>query len=1841
MKHIAILSSPLLTLAFAVALSGVADAQSVGEFAPASLLDEGPGEGMDMTDYMGGYADFDGTALDSAAYNFEASYDVSSTYRFGGPARTADLAEMDMFTRSSSRTDRLATSDDGSDQEDGAIEGSLEGDWRALMALYNSTGGADWRNSENWAVSDTPPTAEELNTWYGVTVSNGRATELELFNNGLSGSIPSELGDLSALVTLDLRFNALTGSIPAELGRLSNLYSLFLRSNSLTGSIPSELGRLSRLKRLSLNVNKLTGPIPRKLGDMSSLQELDLRFNDLSGLVPVELSNLSSLTTLYLNGNELIGSLPVSLTRLSRLSRFNWESQTAGTGETTLCAPSAQSFQSWLTGVASRSGPNCETLPASLMEDWRALVALYTATNGDHWVNNFNWSDSDTPPTAEELGTWWGVNVSDGRVTSLFLYNNGLAGSIPAELGNLSSLQWLGLSSNSLTGPIPPELGGLSRLTSLELYGNGLVGQIPAALGNMGSLEYLGLDENQLSGPIPPELGNLSSLVQLGLGFNSLSGSIPAEMGRLSSLQYLSLYSNSLSGPIPAELGDLSSLVGLNLELNALTGPVPSELGKLSNLDSLTFERNALTGSLPASLTNLANLSYLSWQKQTAATGETALCSPTDEAFKNWLSGVAQTFGADCGTLPTSSAPAGSLQEDWEALVALYNATGGPNWANDHNWSDSDTPPTAEELSSWYGVTVINGRVARLSLDENALTGSLPTELGQLHGLNFLWLGRNALTGELPASLTNLSSLDGLFWRDQVVMAGEELLCASRDEAFQTWLESVEVTGGPKCGPIAGLLLEDWRALVALYNATDGANWRNNDNWSDSETPPTEAELESWFGVSLANDRVISLLLLENGLSGSLPAELENLTGLTRLLLIGNGVTGSLPPELGNLTSLQILHLANNALEGPIPAELGNLSGLTRLDLTRNNLTGPIPPELGELSSLTTLRLAWNSLNGPIPVELTNLTALARLWLGPNDLTGSVPAGLGDMINLRSLYLFGNNLTGSIPRELGNLSRLQTLNLSNNSLTGPIPVELSNLSNLQSLSLGGNPLTGSIPAELGNLSKLRSLSIFGTTLTGSIPPELGNLSSLGHLSLSGNLGLTGSIPAEFGNLSNLRQIWLHRNALTGPLPASLTNIPTPEHFWWTDQRVAEGESVLCAPTDEAFQNWLAGIGNTNGPNCENGESNEADASAPRIEEVSLISTPGSDAVYGAGEVVEVAVRFSEQVTVTGEPRLLLDLGAANVAAELVSSGASTVQSFRYEVTLGDFDIDGVSVGQESLQLNGGAIRSSDGTAAATGLGVHTIENAPEHIVDARSLAAERAVVADALAAQGRAQLASVTDVIGERFRTGWSERGTGFVGDFANTLRGLDSSQARAAHAGSLERHAGSGLACGTSSAGGNAWSTRGSTRSTGAGACSHTALFAAPDMTLQGPRSSVSPGMPWGRKFSLPLGGGSNSVAGSGWTLWGANDVQTYSGESSAGGFDGDLQSLYLGIDGRLTRDWMAGAAVSRSRGAADYEFSAGDAGGEGQLRTGLTSIYPYLQGRLSEGLEAWAIGGFGTGDAELDRHERGDLQTGGLTMGLGAVGISRDLLTLGSMNLSLLADAGAVRLWTDSDASVLGGLTSTVHRTRLGVEGEHAFSLGVHGSLRPFWQVNARYDGGDGHTGGGVELAAGLRYGSDRFEAQVQARWLAVQSGEAYEEFGGSASLEFKPRQDGLGLAASVSQSWGAADTGSQSMWREQAMWAAYGVDGRRRPADHETWSTDGRIGYALALPGTAGLLTPFGEFRLAGESSVRQRAGVRLDRSDLRGSRLGVELGVGVVERPLQRAAGAVDISVDARF
>jgi len=115
----------------------------------------------------------------------------------------------------------------------------------------------------------------------------------------------------------------------------------------------------------------------------------------------------------------------------------------------------------------------------------------------------------------------------------------------------------LGPFSMKIAGSIPPEIGLLTSLTALNLSNNALVGTLPSEIGRLTSLIALNLFNNAFAGTLPSEIGLLTSLTYLDLLNNDFAGTLPSEIGLLTSLTYLDLSSNFFTGG-PYEILDAS-----------------------------------------------------------------------------------------------------------------------------------------------------------------------------------------------------------------------------------------------------------------------------------------------------------------------------------------------------------------------------------------------------------------------------------------------------------------------------------------------------------------------------------------------------------------------------------------------------------------------------------------------------------------------------------------------------------------------------------------------------------------------------------------------------------------------------------------------------------------------------------------------------------------------------------------------------------------------------------------------------------------------------------------------------------------------------------------------------------------------------------------------------------------------------------------------------------------------------------------------------------------------------------------------------------------------------------
>ena len=209
---------------------------------------------------------------------------------------------------------------------------------------------------------------------------------------------------------------------------------------------------------------------------------------------------------------------------------------------------------------------------------------------------------------------------------------------------------------------------------------------------------------------------------------------------------------------------------------------------------------------------------------------------------------------------------------------------------------------------------------------------------------------------------------------------------------------------------------------------------------------------------------------------------------MVRLTIYDNNLEGQLSAAICRLERLHTLHLSFNKISGALPDELGACRALKNLWLKGNKLTGAFPDSIAVLPELEYLDVHANGLDGALP-KVWNTPKLTIFRAEDNRIAGALPEQLLSQPKLEQVFLHNNRLAGPLP--LTPSATLTALLLANNVLTGPIPEALGKLEKLTDLRLNRNKLSGAIPASLASAPALQVLRLDHNLLSGPVPPGLG------------------------------------------------------------------------------------------------------------------------------------------------------------------------------------------------------------------------------------------------------------------------------------------------------------------------------------------------------------------------------------------------------------------------------------------------------------------------------------------------------------------------------------------------------------------------------------------------------------------------------------------------------------------------------------------------------------------------------------------------------------------------------
>jgi Leucine-rich repeat (LRR) protein len=688
-------------------------------------------------------------------------------------------------------------------------------DFEALVALYNATKGEYW-NSTNWNINGS---ADDVTSdWHGITVEGGRVTEIDLNYNGLSGELPKEIGNLTALTVLHLHGNRIS-SIPQEIYNLTSLWVLNIGRNRLT-TIPSGIERLKNLKLLVINGNNITNlpiglfsldkleklflqenqiteinpaiknlislqelwigaylygnpitSIPKEIGNLTDLKKLVISFGNISE-IPEEISKLTSLTSLYLHNNQLT-SLPdlSGLTKLEELYLNNNKLSFKDLDDlnTVWSSLSFKVFspQQWI--QVNRTNDQGKISFSFTLEGTNNYYQWYK--NGIEIVGE---NSSSIVLDDSESGVYH-CKITDNRYPGLFLQTTyeGVSltnGVIAQDYHSLIDFynategdNWIN-RKNWKSDSVVSSWHGVSvenyRVSKINLTENNLVGEIPASFGGLTYLKKLFLSNNQIN-YIPAEIGQLLELERLYIRHNNLS-SLPGELSNLKKLEYFFISHNNLS--TVCDLSGLYRLDGLTIDNNEL------DFGDLETIGIDDWDFSSLMVYSPQAKVKLnaskANNQF-SLKLDVDGTNNTYQWYKSGEKINGETKDSISIEGNSLNTVyckitnpdfPKLELVSESFYLDKEVTEGDYNALIALyDSTNGKSWMNNTNWLSDNPVENWYGIETNNGKIVSVNLENNNLSGVVPIELTKMDSLSNLIIHNNKLV-ELP----NLSSLKNL-----------------------------------------------------------------------------------------------------------------------------------------------------------------------------------------------------------------------------------------------------------------------------------------------------------------------------------------------------------------------------------------------------------------------------------------------------------------------------------------------------------------------------------------------------------------------------------------------------------------------------------------------------------------------------------------------------------------------------------------------------------------------------------------------------------------------------------------------------------------------------------------------------------------------------------------------------------------------------------------------------------------------------------------------------------------------------------------------------------------------
>ena len=454
-------------------------------------------------------------------------------------------------------------------------KGGNRDEQQALLSLIQKVEGEEWASSrKGWKINSGVPVCEWEGVGCRIDVSNGGSTtitSINLPNEGLSATLPTELGLLTDLEELNLKGNLIAGTIPKEVANnLEKLYSIDLSNNQVSGSLPQWWGsfsltkmmlsqnrlsgeffhniyspHLQSLQEVRLEDNKLAGTIDgNTIMQMQNIETISLSQNDITGLIPgYQLGSLNKLKFLYLDKNNLVGPLPSQLAQVGKSTLEEiWVQGNSLSGTVPSSYVRFDKLHDFfidgnkLTGALPLQLCSAElnhdffnSLPPDAERNYCEYVACPTGSFGKEGVYPCSVCPGGDAAKLENpyLGLSECSNYSQRDILRIFYEATSMKGwsggsdwNDPSKpvcemtgitCDNHDNVVKIGLKNRNLSGTIPDEIGFLFFLETLDLSDNNLEGFVPSDL-RWTSLTRLDVSGNKLRGVLPPMLCMMQEL---------------------------------------------------------------------------------------------------------------------------------------------------------------------------------------------------------------------------------------------------------------------------------------------------------------------------------------------------------------------------------------------------------------------------------------------------------------------------------------------------------------------------------------------------------------------------------------------------------------------------------------------------------------------------------------------------------------------------------------------------------------------------------------------------------------------------------------------------------------------------------------------------------------------------------------------------------------------------------------------------------------------------------------------------------------------------------------------------------------------------------------------------------------------------------------------------------------------------------------------------------------------------------------------------------------------------------------------------------------------------------